>query len=188
MKPATCLFDGCGRKPFRRGFCVWHTKQRYLGRPLTPIQTYESNAGGRLCSFEGCDRKSICVGLCNAHSNQKRRGETLRPLRVQNDRWFDDDGYVMIYKPDHPNARKSGSISEHKFVMSEMLGRALLPHENVHHKNGGRADNRPENLELWTRSQPAGQRVVDRVEWAKEILRTYEPEALADDTSARGAA
>ena len=60
--------------------------------------------------------------------------------------------------------------------MSEHLGRPLLPTENVHHVNGVRSDNRLENLELWSRSQPAGQRVVDLVAWAREILATYESE------------
>lgn len=46
-------------------------------------------------------------------------------------------------------------------------------------KNGIRDDNRPENLELWTKSQPAGQRVVDLVAWAKEILDKY-PEFLEE--------
>ena len=63
---------------------------------------------------------------------------------------------------------------QHRVVMEEMLGRPLLPEENVHHKNGDRKDNRPENLELWSTSQPPGQRVEDKVMWAKEILALYE--------------
>jgi hypothetical protein len=52
-------------------------------------------------------------------------------------------------------------MGEHRLIMSMTLGRALLPTENVHHKNGNRADNRPSNLELWALPQPAGQRTED---------------------------
>ncbi|WP_404433291.1 HNH endonuclease [Microbacterium lacus] len=64
-------------------------------------------------------------------------------------------------------------------VIAEQLGRPLLPSENVHHRNGDRADNRLENLELWSTTQPSGQRVEDKVEWAVELLRLYAPALLA---------
>jgi HNH endonuclease len=54
---------------------------------------------------------------------------------------------------------------EHQVVMEQMLERPLLPFETVHHRNGIRADNRPENLELWATAHPAGTRVEDLVEW-----------------------
>ncbi len=57
--------------------------------------------------------------------------------------------------------------------MEGIIGRPLRPEENVHHKNGQRDDNRPENLELWSRSQPAGQRVEDKLAWAMEIVELY---------------
>jgi len=58
--------------------------------------------------------------------------------------------------------------------MEEMLGRPLLLGENVHHRNGVRDDNRPENLELWTGPQPTGIRASEAVEWALEVLERYE--------------
>lgn len=82
------------------------------------------------------------------------------------------DGYVIVWAPGHPNAQASGWVFEHRMVMAELLGRALLPHEQPHHINTVKSDNstdgplrwvnghlRSGNLELWTHSQPSGGRV-----------------------------
>ncbi len=82
-------------------------------------------------------------------------------------------GYLMVRIPDHPRARTGGYVFEHIIVMERVLGRPLSPDETVHHLNGVRDDNRPENLELWVRPQPPGIRARDAVAWAREILARH---------------
>ncbi len=82
-------------------------------------------------------------------------------------RWLDNHGYIMVVPP---GGKRQG---EHRMVMEEMLGRPLFKGESVHHRNGVKHDNRPENLELWVSAHPAGQRVEDVLAWAQEIVRRY---------------
>ncbi len=86
-------------------------------------------------------------------------------------------GYVMVRVPDHPRA-SNGYVFEHILVVEATLGRFLTPGETVHHRNGFRSDNRPQNLELWVSSHPAGARIDDVIAWAIEVLTVYQPWAL----------
>jgi hypothetical protein len=166
----TCTFDGCGRPYRARGLCSSHLDQLARGKDLTPIRVPKTT-----CEVPGCDRRHAGNGLCTSHKSQLQRGQELRPIgagfRLA---WDDRKGYVHVKAPPgHPNARKDGYMFEHVLVMSQLLGRPLLPHEQVHHRNGLKNDNRPENLELWAMHQPKGQRVADLVAWAREILACY---------------
>lgn len=79
----------------------------------------------------------------------------------------------MVLARDHPRAGSNCYVFEHVLVMEDILGRRLVPGETVHHLNGVRDDNRPDNLELWTRPQPSGIRARDAVAWGHQVLALY---------------
>lgn len=178
----SCSVEGCGKEAKTKGYCTAHYfKWRKYGDPLAsaPPKT------GVPCSVAGCARKTIARGLCSAHyAKLQKHGDPL----FESD-WFkkrfgpivDETGYVHVYDPEHPNAHKSGRVPEHRKVMADLIGRPLKENENVHHKNGVRSDNRPENLEIWVSSQPSGQRRADLVEWACRILADYGHEVIVGD-------
>lgn len=170
-----CVFEGCDRARLTRsGLCGPHRRQEIRGQPLQPIRGERAE-----CAFADCGRKVKNKGLCDAHAQQRKRGAPLRPLHVPTYRYVRSDGYIVLKDPSHPASGKNGRLMEHVKVMTDHLGRPLLPCENVHHINGIRGDNRLENLELWNTRQPKGQRVDQKVEWAVELLRLYRPDLLA---------
>lgn len=98
---------------------------------------------GQLCREHGI--RTQRTGPRSGEGHPKWAGGRIR----------DKDGYVLVYRPDHPRARNRGPslkpiyVLEHILVMEEKLGRSLLPEEVVHHVNGVNDDNRPENLMLF---------------------------------------
>ena len=55
-------------------------------------------------------------------------------------------GYILEYKPEHPRATKNGYIGQHILVWEDTHKISLPEDWTVHHLNGIKNDNRPENL------------------------------------------
>lgn len=101
------------------------------------------------------------------HQNEDLADNRLDNLEIRVRASHEDENeYKIIYV-------EGQRVAEHRWVMSQHLGRPLRDDESVHHKNGQRRDNRLGNLELWSKYQPAGQRVVDKLVWARVIISLY---------------
>lgn len=187
----------CG-KHYKR----WHswgdpTYRATMGRPLfdvapttrRPVRSIScrmcgttfQGRNGRLC--RPCTYRNQ-GGTCECGAVIHPKAQMCRSCRSKKDgpanaHWkggrFLRAGYVQLWCPEPHPRYKGRYVPEHTLVMERMLGRYLLSGESVHHRNGVRHDNRPENLELWVKSQPAGQRAVDLLAWARQIIATYEP-------------
>lgn len=180
-----CTIEGCDNPKKAKGLCSKH-KQRAdrWGSPegFAPKRERVMQDTCKIITQEDrqCKKPKWAKGMCQMHYRRvKLYGD---PFARELGRKGKPKTYKYVAAPKHPNSDTKGWIAEHRLVMSEFLGRPLMPKENVHHLNGNRKDNRLENLELWNTSQPPGQRAKDKVKWAKEILALYEPTALTKET------
>jgi len=81
-------------------------------------------------------KQSFCSGECKK-AGAPRLGRKFKR--------GSGEGYVLLYRPDHPYARK-GYVAEHRLVVEASIGRVLLPTELVHHIDCNKQNNELENL------------------------------------------
>jgi hypothetical protein len=182
----TCSVEGCSRKAthpaMKEPLCSMHYRRKRLtGEVGSPDTVYGKRFGKWPCSVQGCPRTYYANDLCSMHYNRQRQtGDPGRagPLKAAAGEgcYITQDGYRFVV---YQAGGRTKKIAEHRLVMEQQLGRPLWPWENVHHRNGRRADNRPANLELWITPQPAGQRPEDLAAWVVEFYPDLIRNALA---------
>ncbi len=181
---STCIVSDCTAQSLRNletsSYCSKHLRRwQKTGDPLLVLNKYGLPRGTipppKDCCIDGCTYAAKSRHMCKMHYRRWERwgdpNEKHLPGR-EGKGWIAPHGYRMI------SAGRNNTLLEHRVVMEQIIGRSLLINETVHHKNGIRHDNRPENLELWVKCHPAGQRVPDLIELAVEILNRYAPDLL----------
>lgn len=141
---APVICSGCGR-------------EKWYSLATLRLMMKRSDFGGR------CHACAIRDTRAAVRETMRRR---LRPARQMRSNGYFVISAMAVEDDELPMFRvmqdKSARVLEHRWIMAKHLGRGLFRHENVHHLNGDRGDNRIENLELWERGQPSGQRQHER--------------------------
>jgi len=92
----------------------------------------------------------VCGGLVNYGYTHCRKHRTMpcgdKACNWKGGRIKDGQGYILIYKPDHPRADKRHYVREHILTWERVNGKSLPKDWHVHHLNGITDDNRPVNL------------------------------------------
>jgi hypothetical protein len=118
-----------GITPNYKGIC------EYCGKLF---ETYRSPSNIKKLKPRFCSLK--CLG-----ESQKGKNNPA----YNGGRYFDSSGYIVLFKPDHPFCGVKKTVLEHRFIMECKIGRYLTEEECVHHIDGNKANNDPENLMLF---------------------------------------
>jgi hypothetical protein len=120
-----------------------------------------------IAELAGCsDGSGLVYGMLKLLGVPLRNLEEAQRLRVAKGRGTGENasnwkggrtkhslGYMFVRRPDHPNAASNGYVPEHRLVMEEQLGRYLNRDEVVHHIDGDKTNNSPDNLVVMVRSK-----------------------------------
>ena len=112
------------------------------------------------CKHHFCNR--ICWRIFNKNNPPISRPDGHKTK--------DHRGYVFVKMSQHPHKNANGKVAEHRLVMEKMIGRFLLPNEFVHHQNGIKNDNRPENLKYFKTARQHFDYLQGRLQYLEKCI------------------
>jgi len=142
-----CSIDECTNIAKVRGYCNAHyLKLLRFGNPLFSKKRVVYRKRGKkvlTCTCLYCGQKiekptykrKYCSTICAGMANRK-------PYILKK-------GYKKLLIPDHPRSDKKGYVFEHIVIVEAKICRMLKEKEVVHHVDGNKTNNNPNNLEIF---------------------------------------
>lgn len=152
LERARCSVEGCDRSVHCKALCSLHYKRLWLhGDPLGRKTRVRKD---RICSVPECGGEHDSFGYCGRHAQRLRRYGDINYLTPEQER-------VKRLREAQPTLGKAKPTTypklfgrhEHRRVAEEKLGRPLAKGEIVHHIDGDKHNNHPDNLQVMTQSE-----------------------------------
>lgn len=161
-----CSVDGCEKRAKTRGWCSAHYERwRRNGDPGPAGDARRMKPKPPPCTVEGCERlrASLRTGYCaKHHACYQATGDPIARKRPNYGvgRRKVRAGYIHLWKPGHPLARKDGYVAEHRYVAWE-AGALTDPSMVVHHIDHDKSNNHISNLQVMQPSDHLSKHVTE---------------------------
>lgn len=149
-----CIVRGCHKlaKKYGKGYCGMHATRLY--RTGDPLGLKRPKYAGVKCSVDSCDSQAQSNHMCEKHAQRMRRYGDVNYITPEKER-------VKRLREAQPTLRKLKPSTypklygrhEHRVVMESIIGRRLERLEIVHHIDGNKHNNYPDNLQLMSQSE-----------------------------------